>query len=247
MGISLPDKIVMRRSDALVNLGLRSLIYPLNTSFIRNLEPVFMGKWMKAGWDIERTVLLELGHMTVPSYEDLETSPASSLFSGVILAWSANKYFRFVAFTDGYYQSVDEVNLRIDCWHEERHMRSAEEFMFSGSIPPTEKEIAQEELKYIYQMFGDDGIRARSQHVSACIEKGRSAEAIPGEVAICLLREFFEEKHANFRSHSNLIPQNRYTARMREMSLKMINHVTRFYKETLRVNPRDVFRCMMNP
>jgi hypothetical protein len=242
----LSKKIVMQKDHVLVNLGLRFLVYPSNTSFIRNLDPIFMGKWMRAGWDIDRTVLLELGHMTIPSYECSETSPASSLFSGVILAWSANKYFRFVAFTKGYYETVDEVNLKIDCWHEERHMKSAEEFMFSGSIPPTEEDIAEEELKHTYQIFGDDGIKARSAHVSACMEKGKRANAIPGDVVICLLREFFEEKYANFRSHSNPIPENRYTARMREMSLKMVNRVTRLYKQTLHVNPRDVFRCMLN-
>jgi len=239
--------MITYRNHVLVNVGSKYLIYPLNTSFISNLKSSFIGKWMRAGWDLEKTALLELDHLTIPSYNVPETSPASSLFSGVILAWNTNKYYRFVAFTSGYYQNIDDVNLKIDCWHEQRHMRSAEEYMFSGSKPPTEEDVAQEEVKYVYQTFGEDGIKTRSAHVSASVEKGNDASAIPGDVAISLLREFFEERSPNFRSHSNPIPQNSYTAPMREMSIKMINRVTGFYKDTLRIDPRSVFQHLLNP
>jgi len=239
--------MVTRRNHVLVNVGPKYLIYPLNTSFVRNLEPSYIGRWMRAGWDVEKTALLELDHLTIPSYNVPEASPASSLFSGVILAWNENKYFRFVAFTSGYYQNIDEVNLKIDCWHEQRHMTSAEEYMFSGSKPPTEEDVAEEEVKKVYQTCGDYGIKTRSAYVSASLEKGKKASAIPGEVAISLLREFFEERFENLRSYSNPIPQNSYTARMREMSIKMINRVTGFYKNTLHIDPRGVFRHLLSP
>jgi hypothetical protein len=228
-----------------LNIGTKFLIYPLNTSFIRSMEPNFIERWMRAGWDLEKTALLELEYMTIPSYNVPETSPASALFSGLILAWNANQYFRFVAFTRGYSRNIDEVNLKIDCWHEERHMRSAEEYMFSGSKPPTEEEIAEEEVKFVYQALGENGVRSRSAYVSAAFEKGKVANAVAGDVVISLLREFFEEKSANFRSNSNPIPQNNYTARMREMSIRMINNVTRFYENTLHVNPQSVFRHLL--
>jgi hypothetical protein len=202
---------------------------------------------MRAGWDLEKAALLELDYMTIPSYRVPETSPASTLFSGLILAWNANKYFRFVAFTRGYSSNTDEVNLKIDCWHEGRHMRSAEEYMFGGSKPPTEEEVAEEEVKYVYQALGENGVRLRSAHVSAAMEKGKNANAVAGDVAISLLREFFEEKSANFRSDSNPIPQNNYTRRMREMSIRMINNVTRFYESKLHVDPRSVFRHLLGP
>nr|MDO8100603.1 hypothetical protein [Candidatus Njordarchaeota archaeon] len=238
-------RVVIRRNHVLVNVGPKYLIYPLNTSFIRNLDPSFIDKWMRAGWDVGSTALLELDHMTIPSYTVPENSPASCLFSGVILAWNMNKYFRFVAFTSGYYQNINEVNLRIDCWHEERHMRSAEEYMFSGSEPPNEEEVAEEEIKYVYQALGENGVKSRSAYVAAALERGKNANAVAGDVAISLLREFFEQKSANFRSNSNPIPQNNYTARMREMSIKMINNVTRFYENTLHIDPRTVFRHLL--
>jgi hypothetical protein len=45
---------MIHKDYALVNLGFRFLIYSFNTSFIRNLDPVFIDKWTQAGWETER-------------------------------------------------------------------------------------------------------------------------------------------------------------------------------------------------
>jgi hypothetical protein len=240
----LSRNITVHRDYALVNLGFRFLIYPLNTSFIRNLDPVFIDKWTRAGWEMDRTVFLELDHKTIPASSSPE-SPASSLFSGIIYAWNANRYLKFVAFTKGYFANIDEINLKIDCWHEQRHVRSAEDYLYDGSPPPDEEEVVQEEVKHTYGTLGETAVKARSDHVQASIEKESHVEAILGHVAALLLREFFEERISNYRFYSTLIPQNDYSSTIKELGLKLMNQVSTCYANVLRIDPTKVFRHSM--
>lgn len=235
------SKITMHRDFALVNLGFRFLIYPLNTSFVRNLDPVFIDKWTRAGWETDRTVFLELDHKTIPASNSLE-SPASSLFSGIIYTWNANRYLKFVAFTKGYFWNIDEVNLKIDCWHEQRHVRSAENYLYDGSKPPDEEEVVEEEVKHTYETLGEAAVKSRSDHVQASMEKDALVEAVLGHVAVQLLREFFEEKISNYRFYSTPIPQNVYASQMRELNRKLFNQISYFYASVLRIDPTKVFK-----
>jgi hypothetical protein len=242
MVINVPKNVMLHKDYVIGSLGSRFLIYPLNTSFIKNLEPSHIDKWLQAGWSIDSTVLLELSHPTLPPSGNPSTSPTSSLFSGVICAWRAGKYYRFVAFAKEYFRNIDQINLKIDCWHEQRHLRSAEEFMYDGSSPLNEEDVAEEEVKHVYEMFGEEGTRTRSEHISTIMDQGRDADAIPGYVAVLWLREFFEYKIANYRSKSLPIPQNQYTARMREESNRMAQAIMSTYQRTLQVNPKALFK-----
>ncbi len=238
------SRITIHRDYALVNLGYRFLIYPFNTSFVRNLDPVFIDKWTRAGWETDRTVFLELDHKTIPASNSTE-SPASSLFSGIIYAWNANRYFKFVAFTKGYFGNIDEINLKIDCWHEQRHVRSAENFAYDGSPPPDEEEVVQEEVKHTYATLGETAVKARSDYVHASMERDSYVEAVLGHVAALLLADFFEEKISNYRYYSAPIPQNAYTSQMKEVNHKLFNQVSGFYANVLRIDSTKVFRHSM--
>jgi hypothetical protein len=237
----LTRNIIIHKNYALANLGFKFLIYPLNTSFIRNLDPVLIDKWARAGWSIDKTVLLELDHKTIPAFRCPE-DPASNLFSGVTYAWNAKMYFKFVAFTKWYFEGIDEVNLKVDCWHEQQHVMNAEESIFEETRPPTEDDVVEEEIKHIYETLGEAGIKARSDHVLASIEKNRDVDAILGHVVVLWLREFFEERIANYRSYSTAIPQNAHTAAMRDTNRKMTNQIAGFYSEVLGIDPAGVFR-----
>jgi hypothetical protein len=233
--------ITIHRDYALLNLGFRFLIYPFNISFVRNLDPVFIDRWTRAGWETDRTVFLELDHKTIPASSSPE-SPASSLFSGLIYAWNANRYLKFVAFTKGYFWSIDEVNLKIDCWHEQRHVMSAENYLYDGSPPPYEEEVVQEEIKHTYETFGEMAVRTRSDYVHASMEKDSFVEAVLGHVAALFLMEFFEEKISNYRFYSAPIPQNVYASQIRELNRKLFNQISHFYANVLRIDPAKVFR-----
>jgi hypothetical protein len=237
----LSRNITIHRDYALVNLGFRFLIYPLNTSFVRNLDPVFMDKWIRAGWETDKTVFLELDHKTIPA-SNCPESPASGLFSGMIYAWNANRYLKFVAFTKGYFDSIDEVNLKVDCWHEQRHVRSAEDYVYDGSTPPAEEEVVQEEVKHTYGTLGELAVKARSDYIHASMERYSNVEAVLGHVAVLFLREFFEERISNYRFYSTPIPQNAYAAAMKEMNRRILNQISDFYLKVLRIDPARVFR-----
>ena len=245
MVIEIPTKVILHKDHAIVNLGFRFLIYPLNTSFIKNLDPSFIDKWTRGGWSISNTVLLELSHMTIPTSGYPDRSPASNLFSGIICAWDANKYFRFVAFAKNYFQNIDEVNLKIDCWHEQRHVKSYEEYMYDGSLPPTEDDVVEEEVKHVYETLGEEAVETRNNHALASVEKYKDADAIPGYVVEAWLREFFENKVANYRSYSSQIPKNEYTLRMKEMNRKLNTVVAGAYKKMLDIDPTTIFKFLL--
>ncbi len=236
----MPRNIIFHKNYVLVNLGFKFIIYPLNTSFIRNLDPVLIDKWVRAGWSIDKTVFLELDHKTIPAFRCPE-DPASNLFSGVTYAWNGRMYFKFVAFTKWYFESIDELNLKVDCWHEQRHVMSAEESIFEEMRPPTEDDVVEDEIKHIYETLGEAGIKARSSYVMTSIEKNRDADAILGHVVVLWLREFFEERIANYRSCSASIPQNAHTTAMRETNRRMTNQIARFYDDVLGIDPVRVF------
>ncbi|WXG44039.1 MAG: hypothetical protein WED04_08410 [Promethearchaeati archaeon SRVP18_Atabeyarchaeia-1] len=242
MVIVLPKKVILQKDYAILNLGFRFLIYPLNTSFIRNLDPSFMDKWIRAGWATDNTVLLELNHMTIPTSGYPDRSPASAIFSGVVCAWDANKYLRFVAFSKNYFRNISPVNLKIDCWHEQRHVRSYEEYMYDGSLPPSEDDVVEEEVKHVYETLGEEGVKTRSDHALASIEKYKDADAVPGHVVQVWLREFFESRIANYRSQTNQIPQNEYTSRMKEANDKMSVVVANAYEKMLQIDPKTIFK-----
>jgi hypothetical protein len=237
----LSKNITIHRDYALVNLGFRFLIYPLNTSFIRNLDPVFIDKWIRAGWETDKTVFLELDHKTIPA-SNCPESPASGLFSGIIYAWNAGRYLKLVAFTKGYFDNIDEVNLKVDCWHEQRHVRSAEDYVYDGSTPPAEEDVVQEEVKHTYGTLGETAVKTRSDYIHTSMERDSNVEAVLGHVVVLFLREFFEGKISNYRFNSTPIPQNVYTAAMKETNHKMISRISDFYAKVLRIDPSTIFR-----
>jgi hypothetical protein len=237
--------VILHKDHAILNLGFRFLIYPLNISFIRNLDPSFIDKWTRAGWSVDNTVLLELAHMTIPKSGYPDRSPASNLFSGIVYAWHSRKYFRFVAFSKNYFRSIDEVNLKIDCWHEQRHVRSYEEYIYDGHPPPTEDEVVEEEIKHIYDTLGSEAVETRSTYAQSCAEKYKDADAIPGYVVETWLREFFESKAANYRSYASQLPENEYTLKMREMNRKLGSVVSLAYQRMIGVNPITVFKFLL--
>jgi hypothetical protein len=243
--IELPKKVIIHKDHAIVNLGSRLLIYPLNISFIKNLDPIFIDKWIRAGWSIDNTILLELSHMTIPTSGYPDRSPASNLLSGIVCAWKSNKYFRFVAFTESYFQNIDQMNLKIDCWHEQRHVKSYEEYIYDGHLPPTEDDIVEEEVKHIYETLGEEAVESRRRHALSSIEKYKDADAIPGYVVEAWLREFFESKVANYRSYSSQLPQNEYTLKMKEMNMKLGNVVSAAYQKMLGVDPSVTFKFLL--
>jgi hypothetical protein len=237
----LSKNVTIHRDYALLNLGFRFLIYPLNTSFIRDLDPLFIDRWIRAGWETDKTVFLELDHKTIPASNTPE-SPASSLFSGVTYAWNADRYIKFAAFTKGYFGSIDEVNMKVDCWHEQRHVRCAEDYIYDGSVPPNEEEVVQEEVNYSHETLGELAVKARSDYVHTLMEKESNVEAVPGHVAVLLIRKFFEEKVSNYRFYATPIPQNVYTAAIKDMNRRILNQVSNFYSTVLRIDPAEVFK-----
>jgi len=49
-----------------VDFGFRRVVYPLDASFIRDLDSRFVRRWVEAGWDVENTVMLKIRYPTIP-------------------------------------------------------------------------------------------------------------------------------------------------------------------------------------
>lgn len=121
-------------------------------------------------------------------------------------------------------------------------MRSYEEYMYDGSLPPSEDDVVEEEVKHVYETLGEEGVKTRSDHALASIEKYKDADAVPGHVVQVWLREFFESRIANYRLQTNQIPQNEYTSRMKEANDKMSVVVANAYEKMLQIDPKTIFK-----
>jgi len=233
-------RIIKRKHIAIVDIGFRRLIYPLDTTFIRELDSRFVKKWIDAGWDVENSVMLEIRYLTIPAGQSPQ-APASRIFSGVTYLWDLEKYFRTVIFSKGYFENVDEINMKIDTWHEKQHILNRENFLHKGINSPSEDQIVQREIKFVYENFGEKGVLARRKHVIESYEQLKNADAIRGDIVLPWITLYLKN---NYQKYSNLaysIPVNEYSKMIRENLTKMTYYVIQQYQVILNINITELF------
>ena len=204
-------KIRKRKHEILVDIGSRRLIYPLDTTFIHDLDPNLAKKWIGAGWDLKKTTLLEIDKPTIPGNQPPRTGTPSELFSPLICDWSSQVYFRVVVFSKGYFDHRSELVPRIDTWHEKQHVINAEEHLRTGTGVLTEDEVVKKEIEYVLKTFGKEGFEARRDDVLAHQERLENADAIPGFLAMLWLREYFGRHYQKYAHNTFPIPSTEYT------------------------------------
>lgn len=204
--------MIRRTHEILVDTGPRRLVYPRDTTFIRELNPALAKRWIAAGWDVDKTTLLELRHPTIPSNQPLDTGLPSELFAGLIFAWSRQVYFRVVVFTKNFFQhSKDDFLLPINVWHEKQQVITREEYVHNGTPRPTEDDIVRKEREFVWKTFGKKGYNARRANIQATINRLKDNDAIPGDVAVLWLREYFGTHQQKYTPVALPIPSTKYT------------------------------------
>jgi hypothetical protein len=91
------------------------------------LNFTFVERWLEAGWDIDNTILLELKHLTIPANQPPQEGSPSGLFSGLVFNWKEQTFFKFLAFTKGFFDKSSKNVFRINAWHEKQHVIDAVE------------------------------------------------------------------------------------------------------------------------
>lgn len=237
-------RMTKRKHVVIVDTGFRRLIYPLDSSFIKDLDPKRVNSWIETGWSIDKTVMLEIDYPTIPEYRSPEGSVASNIFSGIIYAWNTGKYYRIVTFSKRYFEEVDEFNRKVEVYHEGLHLRSYEDSLLTGSRPLTEDDVARAEVEYVRKTYGNEGFAARGRHILTNEEEFKKADAIAGVVALLWLREYFEEEQARYSPVSFSIPSNsEFVNSIRKTHYSMmIQPVTAFYRAAFNLDPSLIFR-----
>jgi len=203
-------EMIRRKHEVLINIGIRRLIYPLDTTFIYDLDPALARKWSEAGWDVEKTITLEISHLTIPGNQPPKSGIPSELFSGIIYAWSKQAYFRVVVFTKNFFRNTNDLVLKINAWHEKQHMVNAEEHVRNGAKPLTEEDIVKKEIEYVLKTFGKEGFKARRDDVLADENRFRNSDAIPGFLSMLWLREYFGKYYQKYSQNAFPIPSTEY-------------------------------------
>ena len=108
-------------------------------------------RWREAGWNIDNTIMLELKHLTVPAEDPLQTGLPSGLFAGLVYIWTEQTFFKFVAFTRGFFDESNDIVFRINAWHEKQHVVNGEEYLQKGVRPLTEEDVVKKEVKYVLE------------------------------------------------------------------------------------------------
>ena len=222
-------RMIKRKHEVLLDVGSRRLIYPLDTTFIHDLDSNLARKWIEAGWDLQNTNLLEINSLTIPGNQPPQVGTASELFSGVIYAWSKQVYFRVVVFSKGFFDYHSDLVLKINAWHEKQHIINAEEYVRNGAKILGEDDIVKKEVEYVLRTFGKEGFEARRDEVLADEERLKNSDAIPGVLAFLWLREYFGRHHQKYAHNTFSIPSTEYAKSLRQAYGKAALNSIRVY------------------
>ena len=209
-------KIIRREHEILFDIGNRNLVYPLDTTFIHDLDSNLAKKWIEAGWDIEKTTLMEINSLTIPGNQPVTSFP-SKLLAGLIYAWRKNEYFKVVVFSKGFFDDQNEILLRINVWHEKQHITNFEDHLHHGSRILTEDEVVKKEVQYVLKTFGETGFRARRDEVFGFKEKFKNSDAIPGSFVMLFLREYFGRHYQKHAHNTFSIPHTEHSRNLRQV------------------------------
>lgn len=199
-----------------MELCRRHLIYPLDTTFIHDLDSNLAGKWIETGWDVKNTTMLEIKSPTIPANQPPQIGSPAELFSLAVYAWSNQVYFKVVVFSKGFFDHHSDLIFKIDAWHEKQHLINAEEFVHNGVKVLTEDDIVKKEIEYVLKTFGKEGFEARRDDVLADEKRLNNLDAIPGSLALLWLREYFGRHHQKYAHNALSIPSTEYAKTLRQ-------------------------------
>jgi len=237
-------RVVRRKHVVVVDLGFRRLVYPLDTSFIRDLDSRFVRRWVEAGWDVENTVMLKIRYPTIPVGQSVE-DPPSRLFSCLTYLWGFGKYFRTVVFSRGYFENVDEMNMRVNVWHEKQHIISCEEFLHKGVEVLSEDQIAQREVEYVRKNYGEEGFLMRLRHLKKTFESLKDASAIPGHIALLWVALYLKENYKKYSRLAYPIPVNESSKRLKKIFAKILRHIECYDQVLLEMDMMSKFEQLL--
>jgi hypothetical protein len=233
-------KMIRREHEILFDIGDRHLIYPLDTTFIRDLDSNLARKWIEAGWDVDKTILIEVNSLTIPGNQPVTDFP-SKLLAGLIYAWSEDAYYRVVVFSKGFFDDQNEILLRINVWHEKQHITNFEDHLHHGSRILTEDDVVKKEVQYVLKTFGETGFRARRHEVLVFKEKFENSEAIPGSYVMLFLREYFGRHSQKYAHNSFSIPHTEHSRNLRQAYGEEALNLIRIY-DVLDENVPTIFK-----
>lgn len=223
-------EIIRLKDRVLFDLGYRRLIYPLNTAFLHELNSHLVGKWIQAGWNIDKTVFLEIDFPTIPIGESLQEATPSDIFAGVVIFWNRKKYYRIVVFSKDFFRSHQDLVLRIDTWHEKQHLVDIENYMQKGMKPRTEDEIVKMEIEHVLKIFGEKGFETRRDSVLSDGERLKNADAMPGFFTIPWLKEYIGEFQRKYTIEAIAIPPTEYAEEVHNSLNSPIENIMKVYR-----------------
>ncbi|MCD6208935.1 MAG: hypothetical protein J7J67_01955 [Thermoproteales archaeon] len=232
-------RIYVGKNIATIKTEKGRLVYPLNMHFIKELSKRQADKWRAAGWDIEKTVFLELKYPTIP----IDSETPSLLFAGISHLWDRGVYIRVVTFSRGYFDSVDEINMSIDTFHEKLHLLSSEQQMYEGGEALTEEDIVKMEIMHVLQKYGEKGIIKRKEHLIKFFKALENVKAIRGELAILCIWEYLTANYKKYERQAIKIPASYNSPKQQEPYRKVWLQYYQLYSILLK---RDIEELLPN-
>jgi len=126
--------VKMSRKNAVIDpmLGIVSkgvvLTFPKNYNFIKHLPQPHVNRIIKHGWNIDKTIFLEIPHVTTfhPTFD-----PALIQYWCVCVL-SKKIIFRTIVLTKGYVSNADQIELEDSIIHESLHISEDEPIYLKG-------------------------------------------------------------------------------------------------------------------
>lgn len=132
------------------------LVYPKNCNFINDLRRKYVKKLKKHGWDIDKTVFIEIPYVMTFSYRLLPALVATFIMDVV----PQKSYFKCLVLTRNYLPNSHFIEIEDTIAHEKLHLEEEEPKFLQGTInagdPTLKKDIRvdKEISSMIEQKYG---------------------------------------------------------------------------------------------
>jgi hypothetical protein len=111
------------------------IVFPKSTDFIRDLPPNAITRFKKFGWNLPKTIFLEVPYAQTYS-ETLDPSTCSILLFPI---YGKGSYFRALIFTKGYIENASSIEIEDTVLHERRELEQVEKLCKEGPKADLEK------------------------------------------------------------------------------------------------------------
>lgn len=185
------------------------LTYPKNYNFIKHLPQSNVNRLIKHGWDVNKTIFLEIPYVTT-FY--LNLTPSLAQFWSVCIP-SKKIIFRILVFTRGYVSNADPIELEDTIIHESLHLSEDEPIYLKGGskqgeYDETENRIEKIVKEKMFNKYGPKIIKIRNTTTKYAFNLQKQRETLFSGYLEYWINLYFTDKFDEYKQFAIKMDEN---------------------------------------